>query len=126
MVSEASYSDFKLTGKVFIDKTRHGEFQFRGLTYGLSFTDKGVWKDLEVVAKGDTITFTLERDAASREPDLPQEMQRVFRTRPELRERVDGLDRLLQARTRMQPARGVERERDGNGQSATRRGASDS
>ena len=39
------------------------------------------------VDAGDTITFTLERDAASREPDLPQEMQRVFRTRPELRER---------------------------------------
>lgn len=39
------------------------------------------------VDAGDTIEFTLERDAASREPDLPAEMQRVFRTRPELRER---------------------------------------
>lgn len=36
---------------------------------------------------GDTIEFALERDTASREPDLPGEMQRVFRTRPELRER---------------------------------------
>lgn len=39
------------------------------------------------VDAGDTIEFTLERDAASREPDLPAEMVRVFRTRPELRER---------------------------------------
>ena len=39
------------------------------------------------VDAGDTIGFTLERDAASREPDLPAEMARVFRTRPELRER---------------------------------------
>ena len=39
------------------------------------------------VDAGDTIEFALERDAASREPDLPGEMQRVFRTRPELRER---------------------------------------
>ena len=39
------------------------------------------------VDAGDVITFTLERDAASREPDLPDEMARVFRSRPELRER---------------------------------------
>jgi len=39
------------------------------------------------VDAGDTVEFTLERDAASREPDLPDEMARVFRTRPELRER---------------------------------------
>lgn len=39
------------------------------------------------VAAGDTIEFTLERDAASREPDLPEEMARVFRSRPELRDR---------------------------------------
>ena len=39
------------------------------------------------VDAGDTIGFTLERDPASREPDLPAEMARVFRTRPELRER---------------------------------------
>jgi hypothetical protein len=39
------------------------------------------------VDAGDTIEFTLERDAASREPGLPDEMARVFRSRPELRER---------------------------------------
>ena len=39
------------------------------------------------VDAGDTVEFTLERDTASREPDLPDEMQRVFRSRPELRER---------------------------------------
>lgn len=39
------------------------------------------------VDAGDTVEFTLERDTASREPDLPDEMARVFRTRPELRER---------------------------------------
>ena len=39
------------------------------------------------VDAGDTIEFSLERDTASREPDLPDEMARVFRTRPELRER---------------------------------------
>ena len=39
------------------------------------------------VDAGDTIEFSLERDTASREPDLPYEIQRVFRTRPELRER---------------------------------------
>lgn len=39
------------------------------------------------VDAGDTIEFALERDTASREPDLPGEMSRVFRTRPELRER---------------------------------------
>ena len=39
------------------------------------------------VDAGDTIEFALERDAASREPDLPGEMARVFRSRSELRER---------------------------------------
>lgn len=39
------------------------------------------------VDAGDTIEFTLEPDTASREPDLPDEMARVFRSRPELRER---------------------------------------
>lgn len=39
------------------------------------------------VDAGDTIEFTLEPDTASREPDLPGEMRRVFQTRPELRER---------------------------------------
>ncbi|HEY0864174.1 MAG TPA: YdeI/OmpD-associated family protein [Lacunisphaera sp.] len=39
------------------------------------------------VDTGDIVEFTLGRDAASREPDLPAEMARVFRTRPELRER---------------------------------------
>lgn len=39
------------------------------------------------VDAGDTITFTLERDAGSREPDLPDEMRRVFRSRPELQAR---------------------------------------
>jgi hypothetical protein len=39
------------------------------------------------VDAGDTVDFTLERDAASREPELPDEMARVFRSRPELRER---------------------------------------
>jgi len=39
------------------------------------------------VDAGDTVEFTLEPDSASREPDLPDEMSRVFRTRPELRTR---------------------------------------
>lgn len=39
------------------------------------------------VDAGDTIDFTLERDTASREPELPEEMARVFRSRPELRGR---------------------------------------
>jgi hypothetical protein len=39
------------------------------------------------VDAGDLVEFTLERDSASREPDLPEEMARVFRSRPELRER---------------------------------------
>lgn len=39
------------------------------------------------VDAGDTIAFTLEPDAASREPDLPAELARAFRSRPELRER---------------------------------------
>ena len=39
------------------------------------------------VDAGDTVEFTLERDTASREPDLPDEMARVFRSRPELQER---------------------------------------
>ncbi len=39
------------------------------------------------VDAGDIVEFTLERDTASREPDLPEEMQRAFRTRAELRER---------------------------------------
>lgn len=39
------------------------------------------------VDTGDTVEFTLERDTASREPDLPEEMARVFRSRPDLRER---------------------------------------
>ena len=39
------------------------------------------------VEAGDTIEFTLARDTASREPELPEEMARVFRSRPELRDR---------------------------------------
>jgi hypothetical protein len=42
------------------------------------------------VDAGDTVDFTLERDTASREPDLPEEMARVFRSRPELRERWES------------------------------------
>lgn len=42
------------------------------------------------VDAGDTVQFTLERDGASREPDLPDEMARVFRSRPELRARWQG------------------------------------
>jgi hypothetical protein len=36
---------------------------------------------------GDFVEFTLEPDTASREPDLPAEMVRAFRNRPQLRER---------------------------------------
>lgn len=36
------------------------------------------------VDAGDMINFSLEPDTASREPDRPAEMARVFRTRPEL------------------------------------------
>jgi hypothetical protein len=39
------------------------------------------------VEAGDTVEFTLEPDTTSREPDLPDEMSQVFRTRPELRTR---------------------------------------
>lgn len=39
------------------------------------------------VDAGDTVEFTLEPDAASREPDLPEEMRKAFRARPELEER---------------------------------------
>lgn len=39
------------------------------------------------VDAGDTIDFTLEPDAESREPELPDEMQKAFRARPQLRER---------------------------------------
>jgi hypothetical protein len=39
------------------------------------------------VDAGDMISFSLEPDTASREPDLPDEMRRVFQARPELRER---------------------------------------
>ncbi len=39
------------------------------------------------VDAGDTIAFTLEPDTASREPELPDEMRRVFKARPELRAR---------------------------------------
>ncbi len=39
------------------------------------------------VDAGDIIEFTLEPDTASREPDLPDEMRRIFATRPELRDR---------------------------------------
>jgi hypothetical protein len=36
------------------------------------------------VDAGDTITFTLEADPASREPELPAELRRVFQARPHL------------------------------------------
>ena len=39
------------------------------------------------VDAGDTIKFTLVPDTASREPDLPDEMRKVFHSRPHLRER---------------------------------------
>lgn len=37
------------------------------------------------VDAGDTIDFTLEPDTASREPELPGEMEKAFQARPELR-----------------------------------------
>ena len=39
------------------------------------------------VDAGDTVEFTLEPDTASREPDLPGEMRKVFQARPQLRGR---------------------------------------
>lgn len=42
------------------------------------------------VDAGDIVEFSLERDTASREPDLPEEMARVFRSRPELQSRWQG------------------------------------
>jgi hypothetical protein len=36
---------------------------------------------------GDTITFSLEPDRASREPELPAEMARAFQSRPQLHNR---------------------------------------
>ncbi len=39
------------------------------------------------VDAGDEIEFTLEPDTASREPDLPEEMRRELRARPELERR---------------------------------------
>jgi hypothetical protein len=36
---------------------------------------------------GDEVEFTLEPDTASRDPELPAEMQKIFRARPELAER---------------------------------------
>ena len=38
------------------------------------------------VKGGDTIAFTLEPDAASRDPELPAAMQRAFQSRPDLAE----------------------------------------
>lgn len=38
------------------------------------------------VDAGDMVAFTLEPDTASREPELPEEMQRAFRSRPLLAE----------------------------------------
>lgn len=39
------------------------------------------------VKAGDRVSFTLEPDAASREPELPEAMRRAFQNRPELGER---------------------------------------
>lgn len=39
------------------------------------------------VEAGDVVEFTLEPDTASREPDLPEEMRKAFRARPELEQR---------------------------------------
>jgi hypothetical protein len=39
------------------------------------------------VDAGDTIEFELKPDSASREPELPEEMRRVFQARPHLNER---------------------------------------
>jgi hypothetical protein len=36
------------------------------------------------VEVGDTVSFTLEPDAASREPELPEEMRKAFQDRPPL------------------------------------------
>lgn len=36
---------------------------------------------------GDTVTFMLEPDTASREPELPGELARAFQARPQLRKR---------------------------------------
>ena len=38
------------------------------------------------VDAGDTVEFTLEPDAASREPELPEEMRKAFQARPQLAE----------------------------------------
>lgn len=42
------------------------------------------------VDAGDTITFSLSPDTASREPELPAEMARAFQARPQLAERWAG------------------------------------
>ncbi len=39
------------------------------------------------VTGGDRVDFTLEPDAASREPELPAELARAFQNRPQLKER---------------------------------------
>jgi hypothetical protein len=38
------------------------------------------------VKGGDAIAFTLEPDAASRDPELPEAMRRIFQSRPDLAE----------------------------------------
>jgi len=60
---------------------------FRGPCGNYKFAIKVELLKAAGVDAGDTITFTLEPDTASREPDLPDEMRRVFSARPELRER---------------------------------------
>jgi len=59
------------------------------------------------VESGDTITFTLEPDTASREPDLPEEMRKAFQARPHLRERWLGHS----VATRRQVVRYIEQAR---------------
>jgi hypothetical protein len=39
------------------------------------------------VSAGDPVSFTLEPDAASREPELPAELARAFQNRPQLHDR---------------------------------------
>jgi Bacteriocin-protection, YdeI or OmpD-Associated/Domain of unknown function (DUF1905) len=39
------------------------------------------------VDAGDTVSFSLARDATSREPELPEELRKAFQARPQLAER---------------------------------------
>ena len=70
--SADSVNNFTLTTQICIEQAHYGEFQFRGLRFGINQPKKGVWHDLAIQVKGDSIIVQLDGEDVSLGEDSPQ------------------------------------------------------